>query len=393
MRILFVKQSMYWPRTVGHDVHAFEMMRALVGLGHDVALATASSTENQAIDGIGLAQYWALDNQDAPGSSSAGLPRLGYLESRYARYWGINLCRISQIDVLTREWRADAVVAVGLEVLPYLAIRPGPIRVWYAADEWVWHYLSQIPSDPAGTVTHLRAAAIKGLYERAFASRMDRVWVVSEPDQRAMRWVTGVRAIDVLPNGVDAARFAPLPVARGQHTAVFWGRLGFGPNVQALRWFTERVWPDVRRRVADARFTILGADPPPEVQALGDRDGITLLTNLPDLRPEISRHEVTVLPFVSGGGIKNKLLEAAAMGQPIVATPRATTGLRSAPPIVCASTPAAFADAIVALWNDPDRRARLASDVRTWVSTNHTWTQTAEAAVDGLHLSLSKVSA
>lgn len=382
MRILFVKESLHWPRTVGHDVHTFEMMRALAGLGHEVALVTASMPEARATAGLTLAQQWAFD--DGVRTSPGALPELGYLEARYARYWGIDLERIARVDALARDWQADVVVAAGLEVLPYLAIRPGPVRVWYAADEWVWHYLSQIPSEPSATLAHLKAAAIKGLYERAFASRIDRVWVVSETEQRAMRWVTGASAVDVLPNGVDADSFAPIEVEPDAQSAVFWGRLGFGPNVQALRWFTQRVWPRVRERAPEARFTILGADPPDEIARLQDADGIRVLSNLPDLRPEISRAQVTVLPFVSGGGIKNKLLEAAAMGQAIVATPRAMSGLRTAPPIVCASSPEAFADAIVTLWSNRDRREKLGAEVRTWVSLHHTWTATARAAAEAL---------
>lgn len=382
MRILFVKESLHWPRTVGHDVHTFEMMRALAGLGHEIALVTASMPQASATAGLTLARQWAFD--DGVRTSTSALPGLGYLEARYARYWGIDLERIARVDLLARDWQADVVVAAGLEVLPYLAIRPGPVRVWYAADEWVWHYLSQIPSEPSAALGHLKTAAIKGLYERAFASRIDRVWVVSETEQRAMRWVAGVRAVDVLPNGVDADTFAPLDGGVVPQSAVFWGRLGFGPNVQALRWFTQRVWPLVRQRAPEARFTILGADPPDEIARLQGVDGIRVMSNLPDLRPEISGAEVTVLPFVSGGGIKNKLLEAAAMGQAIVATPRAMSGLRTAPPILSASSPEAFADAIVTLWRDRGRRTRLGADVRAWVTSHHTWAATARTAAEAL---------
>ena len=285
------------------------------------------------------------------------------------------------MDRIAREWRADAVVAVGLEVLPYLAISKGPVRVWYAADEWVWHYITQIPTEPGAVVGHLKAAVIKGLYERAFASRLDRVWVVSPAERRAMRLVTGVSNVDVLPNGVDSEMFAPMVGDAAARSAVFWGRLGFGPNLQALRWFLANVWPRIRGRVPDAAFSILGADPPEEVRRLDGQSGVRVLTNLPDLRPEIARHQLTVLPFVSGGGIKNKLLEAAAMGQPIVATPRATSGLRTPPPIVCVSAPDEFANAVIDLWGDVDRRRTMGRDVRAWVTAHHTWQQTAAAAV------------
>jgi hypothetical protein len=93
----------------------------------------------------------------------------------------------------------------------------------------------------------MRPAAVKGLYERAYGPLLDRVWVVSEADRRAMRWVAGARAVDVLPNGVDADYYAPRAAAVERETCAFWGRLDFGPNIQALEWFCGRVWPAVRR--------------------------------------------------------------------------------------------------------------------------------------------------
>lgn len=378
MRFLFVKARLVWPRTYGHDVHCFEMMKALGALGHEVALATDAPTVPNATAGLHLAAQWVLD--DGP---AAPVP-MTYLQERYRSYWGIGHGRIAHLRQLTRDWKPDAVVVVGLEILPYLAAPDASLRVWYAADEWVWHYLSQLGSDPRNAVTHLKQATIKGLYERAFASVMDRVWVVSPTERRAMRIVTGCRHVDVVPNGVDTDTFAARDVVARPHSAVFWGRLGFGPNLQALRWFMTRVWPTLRARAADAEFAILGADPPDEILAWHGRDGVTVTANPDDLRPEIAQRAVVVLPFVSGGGIKNKFLEAAAMGRPIVATARSMRGLRNQPPVVVAETPGDFAAAVLSLWHEADRGTLLGAAARRWVTQHHTWKAAAEAAVAGL---------
>jgi glycosyltransferase involved in cell wall biosynthesis len=379
MRFLFVKSRLAWPRTHGHDVHGFEMMRALSALGHPVALATDIAPSPEAIAGLPLAGQWVLED-----GASGPVAKLSYLQERYRSYWGIGHGRIAALGQRAAEWQADVVVVVGLEILPYLAGPRSAKRVWYAADEWVWHYVSQMATDPAHIVDHARQAAIKGLYERAYGPLMDRVWVVSEAERRAMRLVSGCRHVDVLPNGVDAETFVAVPAEVRRQSAVFWGRLGFGPNLQALRWFVAKVWPLVRRRAPEASFSILGADPPPEVTVLDGRDGISVVANPIDLRPAISRAEVVVLPFVSGGGIKNKFLEAASMSRPIVATTRATRGLRSSPPARIADEPSAFAEAILHLWNEPDRGTSLGRSAREWVQKSHTWTATAAEAVRGL---------
>src|SRR5262249_19852526 len=154
-----------------------------------------------------------------------------------------------------------------------------------------------------------------------FASCVDRAWVVSETERRAMRWLAGIGNVDVIANGVDDDHFRPLRVGQRPRTCVFWGRLDFGPNLQALPWFCKQVWPGPRRSPPDARFTIYGRCPTEAAGTLAQADGIELVPDLPDLRAAVSRHQVVVLPFVSGGGIKNKLLEAAALGKAIVCTP------------------------------------------------------------------------
>ena len=87
---------------------------------------------------------------------------------------------------------------------------------------------------------------------------------------------------------------------------------------------------------------------------------------------------------MSGAGIKNKLLEAAAMGLPIACTPVATRGLRGRPPLSVAGSPAALAAALVGLWQDEPRRRQLGADARAWVLEHHTWEATARDAAAGL---------
>jgi glycosyltransferase involved in cell wall biosynthesis len=376
MRFLFFKAHLGWPRTYGHDVHSFEMMRALADLGHEVALASESRPSREAIAGLTLTDAWVLEGRDDDPPVS-----FTYWQERYRSYWGTAPARVRALRRIANAWRPDAVVVVGLETLAYLAAPDGPLRVWYAADEWVWHYLSQIRTDRAHALDHLKAAALKGAYERAYGSAMDCVWVVSDADRRAMRWVSGCRHVDVIPNGVDAERFQPVEASLLTHSAVFWGRLGFGPNLQALRWFHRTVWPQVRAEVPHATFSILGADPPDEVRAWDGRDGIRVVANPADLRPEISRHAIAVMPFVSGAGIKNKLLEAAAMERALVVSSRTLSGLRSRPPALVADEPVAFARAMTELWNDPGRAQSMGREARAWAIATHGWRQAAEQAV------------
>jgi glycosyltransferase involved in cell wall biosynthesis len=381
MRLLFVKPSLSWPRSSGHDVHCYYMMRALIGRGHEVSLATVEEPHAGALDGLALASYRALGGEPRGDGGADGL-RATRLQERFRSYWGIDESRVRAVARAARDCDADAVVAVGLDVLPYLLGISDRARVWYAADEWAWHHLSLLRPGRPEAWEHAKQSLIKGLYERVYAPILDRIWVVSEADRRAMRCVAGIRTIDVIANGVDGDHYRPVDVPEIEQSGTFWGRLDFGPNVQALEWFCGRVWPLIRREAPAARFTIYGFRPSSAVRALAGRDGIDLVPDLPDLRAEIARHQVVVLPFISGGGIKNKLLEAAGMARPIVCSPRACGGLYAGEglPVIEARGGAEWARAIQTLWRDESRRRQLGAEARRWVLQHHSWDAAARSA-------------
>lgn len=379
MRLLFAKNSLVFPRASGHDVLTYYMMKTCRKLGHDVSLATVETPTPAAIEDLDLdAQFdllGATDGSPLPGTR---------LQKRFRSYWGVADSRVAALAGAAAKWRADAVVVVGLDALPYFPALSGVVRVWYAADEWVLHHWSQLKIGDPLLRFNLQAAATKWLYERSHRRVIDRAWVVTESDRKAMRWIAGVRNVDVLPIGIDSEYFQPTGVTARPNTAAFWGRLDFGPNIQALEWFCNRIWPSVVREIPDGRFTIMGFNPSSEVARLAKQTGIELRPNVQDLRGAACEHAVAVLPMVSGAGMKNKLLEAAALGMPIVCTPRATLGLMGGRlPISVTSDPSAFAAAIVDIWRDPNRVARGAA-TRAWVMEHHAWEATARKAIDGL---------
>jgi len=257
-------------------------------------------------------------------------------------------------------------------------------RVWYAGDEWVSHYCSIVDVSQPRTWTNLGTAAIWGLYERAFMPLIERVWVVSQFEERAMRRWAGATRVDTLANGVDADYYAPQPVAERKHAAVFWGRLDFSPNLQALSWFCHDVWPRLRERFPDASFTIIGFGAGEEARTLAAVPGVTLLADLPDLRAAVAANGVVVMPFRSGGGIKNKVLEAAGMAKAIVCTPLACSGLRGTPPVITATRPQEWADALTRIWTDVSAQRQLGLDARRWVLAEHSWRRTAADAIASL---------
>ena len=378
MRLLFVKTSLEWPRTTGHDVYCYHMMKALGELGAEISLATIDEVDPRALAGAQVSCVGLRDDV----RESRRTWRLTPLQERYRNFWGVSPGQIDAVRWIATARRADVVIAFGLPTLPFLAGVPGALRVWAMLDEWVYHHLSRITLGDPRSWVGLKEAVIKGLYERAYSPLVDRIWVVSETDRHAARWFAGMPNADLLPAGVDTDFYRPQAQPVIPNSAVFWGRLDFGPNLDALRWFCERIWPTLLRRVPTARFTIIGYGPTPEIERLAARPGISLLPNAPDLRAAVCQHTLVVLPFVSGGGIKNKLLEGAALGRPIVCTPHACKSLQhdGALPMVQATSARDWVERVISLWSDERQCAELGREARRWVSRYYSWSTPARDA-------------
>jgi len=381
MKILFVKESQNFPRSSGHDVHGFHMMKELQKLGHTLGLCTGQLVSPIAVDGLNLVINTTFSQLPIP----KRVVPLDGLQGRFVSYWGIEPQRIQQIAELVERESFDAVIAVGLHVLPYLAKVKNATRVWYAADEWFWHHWSQFRLLRRKSWGELKTGAIKGFYERVFNSTTDRVWAVSQKDKRAFHWVMGASRVDLLANGVDSDYFHPMAVEKIPKSCVFWGRLDFGPNLDAIRWFGENVWSKLRKKYPDASWKVFGFCAQEAILDLKRQFQFELTVDLPDLRAEVQRCQIVVLPFVSGGGIKNKMLEAAAMGMPIVASAQAVNGVSVAQsPIQIASSTGDWLGKIETMWNQYEHLQVLGENNRGWVCENYTWAAAARIAESAL---------
>ncbi|MCZ2340715.1 MAG: glycosyltransferase [Bacteroidales bacterium] len=375
---------MNWPRAGGHDVHGSQMMRGLAERGHEIWLATDHLSPREAVDGLGIAQEIVLSH--VPLADPGSLIPATRWQQRFEEYWGQDPARRLALATLTRQQKFDAVIALGTDApLLFRGVRSGQC-IWYAADDSALHHWSRINLFHPESWRHLRTSCIHAFYEWAFASRIDRVWVVSAADKLAMRTWTGC-PVDIVANGVDADYFQPPKWGETpfpNHLA-FWGRLDFGPNEEALSWFMRHVWPRVRQGFPAAQFDVFGFLPTQKITKLCQSTaGVRLYPNLPDLRSEISGRAIAVLPFISGRGIKNKLLEAAAMGRAIACTPQALTGTLGHPPVLRERSPSRLAMGIVDLLHNPLRCGELGQQAREWVTKFHTWDTAAAKAEESL---------
>lgn len=249
------------------------------------------------------------------------------------------------VDVDSEKWRA------------YAAMKPWPISSIYA-----------------------REAARLLDFERQVADTVDACVFVSGDEARLFERLRGgvARKVHAVNNGVDLAYFAagsnlPNPYPVGVPVIVFTGAMDYWANVDAVRWFVQAILPVIARTVPAVQFWIVGTRPTPAVRELARDPRVQVTGAVDDIRPYIAHAAVSVAPMRIARGVQNKVLEAMALGRPVVGTPAAFEGLEleTRYRALAADDAASFAARCVALLGDAD--TRLGDIGRRYVAAHHDW--------------------
>ncbi len=210
---------------------------------------------------------------------------------------------------------------------------------------------------------------------RAFRDA-DLVWVCSEEERAHLAGLVPAGRVVVIPNGVDTTLFSPLDVTPMRGRLVFFGRLDYFPNADAVVFFAREILPLIRQHVPNAELVVAGPGAGSELRGLAERTtGLRLVGPLTDLRPLIASAEAVVVPLRSGGGTRLKILEALAMAKAVVSTSLGAEGLalRSGHDAFIADLPEEFASAVIEILRDADARERVGKAGRDRVRESYDW--------------------
>lgn len=228
--------------------------------------------------------------------------------------------------------------------------------------------------NPIGKLVMLEEAWKLRRYEPRTLAAFQRIVITSDSERDELLSLNPALKVDVLPNGVDTEYFAPMGSTKAADRIVFSGKMGYHPNAQAAIWFAENVFPALRRKHPNAQFVVVGSDPPAEVAKLAERPGITVTGYVDDIRPHIDAASVAVVPMQVAVGVQNKVLEAMAMGLPVVASPIATRALGSdCPGVVQAGYPEHVIAEVSRLLDNPDLARGIGEQGRQQVIRNFSW--------------------
>ena len=180
------------------------------------------------------------------------------------------------------------------------------------------------------------------------------------------------KPIEVIPNCLDIEEYKNVTAERKPNTLIFTGPFTYRANYDAMIWFVGEVFPLILKEVPDTHLIITGDHGNLPLPA---SKNITLTGYVDDIKILIASSSVSVAPLLSGGGTRLKILEAMALGTPVVATPKGAEGLDviSGEHLILANSPAEYADCVIKLLNDENLRLQFAEKAQMLVQDKYNW--------------------
>ena len=388
MKILLLPPWFPWPAFDGGRIRVFETIRYLAER-HEVSLAAPVAQPEVAERAQPL--HALCEHIEAPTATFAPLAMLAGFADGLPGWRPIAQCAVYEpklarvIRRLTARQRFDIVQVEFSFAAAYLAaIDPRStaktVLTMHNVETARFERELRFPQPWLRRIAMRSDQLLARNWEQAAVERFDGVAVVSGPDLAWVQSHSPQAVVELAPNGIDTARYTPIAYAGPGLTgpsAAFTGVMDYPPNVDAAVWFCEEILPTVRARLPGFVFKIVGRDPTPKVRALARRPGVVVTGQVPDIVPELADCLALLVPLRSGGGTRLKILQALALGRPVVSTSLGAEGLEvvDGETVLLAETAAQFADQLVALAGSPELRERLARTGRALVEARYDWRQ------------------
>jgi glycosyltransferase involved in cell wall biosynthesis len=341
MRIAILVARLPYPPAGGGDLRNYQHIEALRTLGKVLVLCFEEPdgrTKNQQHD---LPEYRAI----VPNSRWRWVRRIGRVNKPLRRM-------IEQLDGFRVRWPTRRKVArelnafkpdlIVLEELKCALFMPRVrVKVVYDAHNIESMLREQLTGGRPvkGLVDGQHTLAEIRRIERDIVCNSEQVWVCSKDDLGALKKLYGtVKDVRVIPNCIDVEKYEEtyklrlnkdnkLDLSSGP-TLLYSSVMNYKPNADAVFYFIDDILPLVRDRFPNVRLVLCGRGPTEAMLKAAERDGAIIVTGeVPDTRPYFERCDIVVVPLRQGSGTRFKILEALAMGCPVVSTSKGAEGL------------------------------------------------------------------
>ena len=282
----------------------------------------------------------------------------------------------SELNTLLAEHKYDAVHVQHLRMSPYLAARKDIPRILDLPDAFSLYWERRKNVKRSLPVTLFENMEQKRVMEyEKILGEYNMALTCSAEDLQYLEQHHHTGNLRLLPNGVDMTTFSPRHHDyTHNHTLLFTGNMDYAPNVDAVIYFAQTILPEIRKKVPDVQFIIAGQRPIPKVQELAC-DHIKVTGFIKDLADTYNAASVVVAPLRFGAGTQNKVLEAMAMGIPVVCSNIgfAGLGIKSGEGAIMQTDTALFAETVIQLLSSATMREQVGQEGIRVIKTKFDW--------------------
>lgn len=388
MNILYVCHRFPFPPKRGGKIRPFNMIRHLQQAGHQVTVCSLARSQAEADEGQGIAphcQAFHMGYVKEPVQFARMVLRLPLVTpSSMGYFYSPELA--AKVNELLASQRWDLIFVHCSSVAQYVAhVQDVPkILDFGDMDSQKWLEYANYKPFPLSLGYTLEGSKMLAA-EKRLAKQFDLCTATTRAEWETLNGYGTGAVTDWFPNGVDADFFSPTDGQYDPDTISFIGRMDYYPNQECMSRFCKEVWPQLKQRRASLKLLIVGADPSPEMRALGELPGVTVTGSVPDVRPYIRSSALMVAPLAIARGTQNKILEAMGMGVPVVTSSAAAGGVDAEAErhFLVADSAADIAAAVLRVVEQPELRARLATDGRARMLSHHAWPRSMQR-LDGI---------
>ena len=383
LKVLVLDEEIPYPPNAGKRIRTWNLLKRLAQR-HTVCLLCYGSSSDPAAAQVQKAgiNLCLVEPQTAIRGWRLYLRLLGNLFSPYPfsvakHYSGRYQRRLDELlkqswNLIHCEWTPYARFVSRLNCVPVVVAT-------HNVESQIWSRRAQHAKNPIAKIFLWTQAWKMRRFERRALLVASSVTAVTADDRTTMRaW--GVRNAALVPNGVDIEAYSVAPFTDAHDEILFLGSLDWHPNVDALTYFIEHIFNIIRSTRPSARLRVVGRKPSQALERkISGLAGVDFGGEVGDVRQELDRAAVVVVPLRIGGGSRLKILEALAAGKAVVCTSIGAEGLDVIPGthLITADDPKEFAVRVLELLESNETRRRLGEEGRMLVEQRYGWNEIA----------------
>jgi len=379
MRILFITHLLPYPPDRGGYIRTYNILRCL-SENHNVDLVSYLFREE---DKKYIKEFGSICNEVnvIPLRRSPIFPNLLFslfsnLPFSYLRDYSKKMKNLITRKIEENEY--DIVFEEQLNMVGYVPERIKAFRIYaniligaMMMDRYSHHQKNPIKK----ILAKIESNKLKKL-EKKTCSEVDLVITISDEEKDVIKnWGIPIDKIITVGMGVDTDKFRPVSLNNDSMNIVNLGLARFPPNVDAIFYFYNEIYPKIKKKLPDARSFVVGAEPPKSVQRLEEDKSIKVLGFVDNLDEFLIETGVFIIPLRIGGGVKVRLMNALAMGLPIVTTSIGVEGIEAThmEDLIVSDTAEEFAEAVIKILTNQELKKKLCINGPRLINNKYSW--------------------